>query len=654
MEQERFLSSISRCLYYATRNAVGTEDNVNVERLVRDILSCVYTDLLTNITSGVLDSPSTFARSVGTLTAKYSKPFLESIFNYIGVLTKFIKIQKIVVSGSRSEGFDFESSDFDLMLMIEKLLKMNGSDDATGSNELHFQIEDDTNDPGFVRVKVLSELTQPWTLISEYHEGGYYLSSSKLLEHFRSILKFMRVTSFLHGPCLSLELETEEDNDFAFVLKQDTWPTLAGGCIHRLAKRGWPSNNVLLEILKNGVLYVPIGFPLSPLGSIQWRLSFSIAENLLVRSMNHSQFLTYALLKLTLKEVIDADSNIKGLLCSYFLKTAVFWEIESSRRVWDPSNLLHCFWRCFRRILNWVDAGYCPNFFVPENNMFRSKIHGSNRRMLLDSMAKLYGDGFDIFQRVPSLSSIIDLSGEDPSSRDKIVPGRNTKSAIMIHLMVNLRLGELIQMGDNCLSLKRRLANQPHCEYATALYTIWQLTEVNESCLEVLSSIGLTSANKNYRKEKELIKLLKMSAPYCVRGYLYLAYHLFMRMRYEDSIRLLQKVLIKLEDPNTTYRWEFFVSDDFRTSRSFRQYKKVGGDLLIIPSRGPKTYRFVSMFELQKMPAKFDRRKQLKGLLTRRGIISVCVFTFPHVPLSFSHGIKTESENIASRPSMQP
>ncbi|KAK3088872.1 hypothetical protein FSP39_024842 [Pinctada imbricata] len=460
---------------------------------------------------------------------------------------------------------------------------MNGSDAGTGSNEVHFQIEDDTNDPGFVRMKVLSELTLPWTLISECHEGGYYLSSRKLLEFFRSILKFMGVTSSLHGPCLSIDMETQLDNDFAFVLKQDTWPTLARGCVHRLVKRGWPSNDVLLEILKNGCLYVPIGFPTSPMVSIQWRMSFSVAENLLVRSMTHTQFLTYALLKLTLKEVIDADINTKDLLCSYFLKTAVFWEIESSRRVWDPSNLLHCYWRCFRRILNWVDAGYCPNFFVPENNMFRSKIHGKKRRLLLDSMVKLYRDGFNIFQRVPSLSSIINLSGEDPSGRDKIVHDRYAKSANMIHLMVNLRVSELIQMGDNCLSLKRRLANQTHCEYSTALHTIWQLTEVNESCLELLSSIGLTSTNKNYKKEKELIRLLKMSAPYCVRGYLYLAYHLFMRMRYEDSIRLLQKVLIKLEDPNTTYRWEFFVSDHFRTSRSFRQYKKVGGDLLPIP-----------------------------------------------------------------------
>ncbi|KAK3101093.1 hypothetical protein FSP39_000876 [Pinctada imbricata] len=575
MEQERFFSAVSRCLYYAMCSIIGPEERVNIERLVRDIISSFSTDFFKDCYSGVIDSKAKFVRRAETITGLFSKPSLESIYTSFVVTSEFIKIQEIVLSGSRAEGFDFKSSDFDVMLIVEKLLRKE-SNTEIGGKEIRLQIEDDVNDPGFVKIKVPSELTEPWSLVCERHEGGHYLSSRKLLEHLQAILKIMKISSTVHGPCLSLELENQQENDLAIAIKQDAWPAIARGCIHRLAERRWPSNDILLEILKNGCLYVPVGFPFSPLVSIQWRMSFSIAENFLVRSMNQTQFLTYALLKMTLKEVIDTDRNIKGLLCSYFLKTAVFWEIVSSKRIWEPSNLLHCYWRCFRRILKWVDFGYCPNFFVPENNMFRSKIYGENRRMLLDCLVKLYGNGFNVLLRVPSLSSLIDLSGHHPSSKDKRVPDQFSKSAILIQLIPHLRSGELLPMGDNCLRVKQRLAKQTQCEYSTALHMLWQLTEINESCFEILTSIDQTRGNRNYRKEKELIRLLKMSSPYCIRGSLYLAYLFFMRMRYEDSIRLLQQSLIKLKDPNTIYRWEF------NTTRSSREYRMIGGDLLSI------------------------------------------------------------------------
>ena len=119
--------------------------------------------------------------------------------------------------------------------------------------------------------------------------------------------------------------------------------------------------------------------------------------------MNHSQFLCYGLLKIFLKEAIDADPNTKGLLCSYFLKTALFWEITTSSNQWGPSSLMSCFWNCFRRLLQWVSCSYCPNFFIPQNNMFRWKIKGTHRDKLLQHMKTLYSEGYMCLLRCPSL-----------------------------------------------------------------------------------------------------------------------------------------------------------------------------------------------------------------------------------------------------------
>ncbi|KAK3087665.1 hypothetical protein FSP39_008918 [Pinctada imbricata] len=168
-----------------------------------------------------------------------------------------------------------------------------------------------------------------------------------------------------------------------------------------MLKNNWPPYDTVRDMIKDGCLFVPIGCKSSPSEEIEWRMSFSLAEKRLVHSMNHTQFLIYALLKLFLKEVVENNIILKGLLCSYFMKTLVFWEIMETKIPWTPSYLVQHFWNCFRRLLGWIDKEYCPNFFLPENNMFIGKIHGENKRNLLKELGSLYRQGYLILQNIP-------------------------------------------------------------------------------------------------------------------------------------------------------------------------------------------------------------------------------------------------------------
>ena len=140
---------------------------------------------------------------------------------------------------------------------------------------------------------------------------------------------------------------------------------------------------------------VPIGHPLGPNEHIEWRISFSLAEYKIVKSMNHSQFLVYGLLKIFFLKVKNKQSDeSKMLLCSYYLKTAIFWAIQqNSKFMWCPQNLLEGFWVCFKLLLKWVYEGVCPNFFIPQNNMFLSKIYGYAQRNLFLQLYNLYEEG---------------------------------------------------------------------------------------------------------------------------------------------------------------------------------------------------------------------------------------------------------------------
>ena len=205
-----------------------------------------------------------------------------------------------------------------------------------------------------------------------------------------------------HGPCGTCVAGTTEV-DFAYCIKSDKLPEEAHCFIRRLHRTGWPSTSTLQRIVSNRCHFVAIGAKESPTELIEWRISFSATEKILIHSMNHVQFLCYGLLKIILKEAIDVNTEIKGLLCSYFMKTALFWEIATNNLVRNSSNFLTCFWICFQRLLHWIHNEYCPNFFIPENNMFAGKVRGAARSRLLSFLMPLYKEGYNCLLRCPSI-----------------------------------------------------------------------------------------------------------------------------------------------------------------------------------------------------------------------------------------------------------
>ncbi|XP_062603289.1 uncharacterized protein LOC134265062, partial [Saccostrea cucullata] len=211
-----------------------------------------------------------------------------------------------------------------------------------------------------------------------------YISSSKYRQITCSVV-FPNSTE--HGPCGSCVIGgTEYDAAHCFI--SDFWPPPASRWIDRC--HTWPPSYIVDDIVRNGCHFVAIGHKLGKHADKEWRISFSLAEQKLVYSMNYCQFLTYGLLKLFLKESINNGlSDEDKLLCSYHMKTAVFWAIQQNTLPnWHPQNFLQCFWVCFKLILKWVYEGACPNFFIFENNMFLGKIHGEAQKHLFFRLHK--------------------------------------------------------------------------------------------------------------------------------------------------------------------------------------------------------------------------------------------------------------------------
>ncbi|XP_076086781.1 cyclic GMP-AMP synthase-like receptor 2 [Mytilus galloprovincialis] len=249
----------------------------------------------------------------------------------------------------------------------------------------------DTDDvkPGFTQLRLEYSRDQYILEFCEEHNGKHYCSSA--LWKGNILLHGGDKGKTIHGPCIT---DKTGDFDFAFSLHCETWISSAVNWITR-SSRSWPSHNVTQSIINHGVLFVPIGVHGSPKEDLEWRVSFSVAEKLLINTFTHTQLMCYALLKIILKDVIANDDECKDLLCSYFLKTIIFWiseELPSS--VWKPDNLIPCFMRCFSRLVYCVEHSVCLHYFIPENNMFENKIEGRARDVLLKKLNTLHSYGW--------------------------------------------------------------------------------------------------------------------------------------------------------------------------------------------------------------------------------------------------------------------
>lgn len=141
----------------------------------------------------------------------------------------------------------------------------------------------------------------------------------------------------------------DESVDYMISFELHCWPNVASDWVWRPRLYDWPSQGLISNIVHESVLLVHIGskFGSSDDSPNEWKISFSLAEKLLVHSFNHTQLMCYVLLKILLNEILNKNSVTKHLLCSYFMKTILFWIIEETGcSAWTPNNLVKCFCVC--------------------------------------------------------------------------------------------------------------------------------------------------------------------------------------------------------------------------------------------------------------------------------------------------------------------
>lgn len=448
-----------------------------------------------------------------------------------------------ITSGSIGEGLDMAGSDLDIMYVNNDITVIESTSTNIDIEPYTLVMHNDLTKPGFTQLKLCSFMNEGE--IKEFCErcGHDYFMSSERTKLW--LLKYYRKSgncrfNIIHGPCVT---DDDEQCDTAYSLRCKSWISQVNGWLHR--SRMWPSADIVSKIESYGVLFVPIGCRNSPNERLEWRISFSVAEKHLIYSFSHTQLLCYALLKHLLKEVIEKNPRLKGLLCSYFLKTMLFWlseELDTS--FWKPQNILLCFDNCFRRVVYCVKYCILPHYFIIENNLFEERFNtedGSNLQTLLVELYKAGPSCLPLFQRFSTV-----LHPPVPSRYDNLLNQLNTLKAL------NQRDQFIDYNKHDCFSTKHRL------ETSCKLYKEMKRFVLCDSVLSsvchnlgdlVLSRSAAACATGNgnkfrYKTHKEYIPYALLGLQTChVTRWLHLATYFYSQNQFSFSLKIVDHVL---------------------------------------------------------------------------------------------------------------
>lgn len=295
--------------------------------------------------------------------------------------------------GSFGDGFCIPGSDTDMMCISRNVIAMypqHHSPTSPTKKTILFMKDADCR-PGYVTLELAHRGSTYWESLENAMvpiEGSVFISSDIYRQHGVDVTsRDAQLTLISNGPCTSFLNDNIHVNfDISYSFQCAGWPLVADEWIKRNRLHEWPDPVLIGKVVQGGTHVVPVGDKCSADTFLQWRISFVTAERRLVHSLRDHQFKMYGLLKYFLKHITTrlGRCDEEDILCSYFIKTIIFHVVESSARsFWQEKNTLYCFLHCLGILTEWVSAGYCPHYFMPNNNLFKRKIQGENKRILL-------------------------------------------------------------------------------------------------------------------------------------------------------------------------------------------------------------------------------------------------------------------------------
>ena len=306
-------------------------------------------------------------------------------------------------TGSKAEGLDLPGSDEDYMYDINGWYNIRVAQTiqearvASSPRISTLLLCTDNVHPGFALLRWLSNsplILHPLLLRATQNMYGFphlssFLFTRETLQAHNTANTGDGETRVIQGPSIEHWTEYMDRSESGYDVVPSIhclfWPHGAEEWLHRPRRCGWPTPADITQIKDFGCHLVAVGFPLSASKEMEWRISFSVAERILVWSFNHIQIQCYAVMKIILKEFIKVRCSPPNyVLCSYFIKTFLFWKFEVTESTfWRADNFRACISFLLVEFTKCIRDRELPHYFFPSFNLLSVKLTREAQRELL-------------------------------------------------------------------------------------------------------------------------------------------------------------------------------------------------------------------------------------------------------------------------------
>src|SRR6218665_1272069 len=251
--------------------------------------------------------------------------------------------------------------------------------------------------PAFVRFRILGKMSYDWdrkTLEFDQDNTCEFFDIGDLDEMNSNDKNFVRVGPPIRGFIIEMG---SVSYDLVGSLWCPQWLNVAKKWPNRQRKYGWPTTTIIQEVVQNGCYVVRATHPECRNDTRQWRLSFSVAEVILLQSWTNVQQIVYHMLRFFSKrELIVTDCPTKDeVICTYHIKTLMLWSCEEkSTDWWNSSSVIKLCCNLLKILQHWLKVTRCPNYFIPQANLFHGHFIRKNVEENIDKL--IYYSDFDI------------------------------------------------------------------------------------------------------------------------------------------------------------------------------------------------------------------------------------------------------------------
>ena len=332
-------------------------------------------------------------------------------------LKSSIKTTAVYYTGSKAEGLDLPGSDDDYMLDINDMCNIEvmqteqNTHGSSSQNILHVCTKNVP--PGFAILRLDKHCHDPLLLrVSRGINGVPHLSSFLFMQERLQNEDQTNARVAIQGPSIErwneYDVRSEPGTDNVPSIYCPFWPSGAEEWIQRPRHYGWPTSHDITYITNFGCHLVPVGHPLSPRREMEWRISFSVAERTLVWAFNHVQMQCYAVLKTILKEFIKVNCSPQNyVLCSYFIKTFLFWKFENTETTfWRAENFKDCIICLLIEFRQCIREGLMRHYFFPRFNLLSIKLTRDAQKELLQLFGTIIQCDISVFRECSALRKV--------------------------------------------------------------------------------------------------------------------------------------------------------------------------------------------------------------------------------------------------------